>query len=79
MSYVADIPEEFDERLTALSKRTRRSKEELVLQAFQEFLEDQENYYDALEVWKRVERNEEKLYTRSELKKDLASSKRKNA
>ena len=59
MTYLT-IPDELDKRLTDLAERAHVPKDEYVLHALEEFLEDQEDYLIALEALERLERGEEK-------------------
>ena len=59
MTYLT-IPDELDKRLAALAAKAHVSKDEYALQALREFLEDQEDYLQALEMSQRVARGEEK-------------------
>lgn len=54
-------------RLEALTQKTHRSKSSCVQQAIEEFLEDQEDYLDALSAVERIKRGE-KLYSFEEIK-----------
>lgn len=69
MSYAVNFPDEFGKRLSALAKRTHRQKDELAYQALQEFLEDQEDYYEAVKIQKRIDQGLEKTYSWEEVKK----------
>lgn len=59
MTYLT-IPDELDKRLSALAAKAHVSKDEYALHALEEYLEDQEDYLQALEISQRVERGEEK-------------------
>ncbi|MBX9621603.1 MAG: CopG family transcriptional regulator [Alphaproteobacteria bacterium] len=54
------IPDELDKRLSALAAKAHVPKDEYALHALEEYLEDQEDYLQALEISQRVERGEEK-------------------
>ena len=54
------IPDDLDKRLAAFAAQAHVPKDEYALQALEEFLEDQEDYLDALETSLRIERGEEK-------------------
>lgn len=58
-------------RLDELVARTHRSKSSCVQQALEEFLEDQEDYLDALTVVERIKRGEEKVHSYEEVIKAL--------
>jgi len=59
MTYLT-IPDELDKRLSALAAKAHVRKDEYALHALEEYLEDQEDYLQALEISQRVERGEEK-------------------
>jgi RHH-type rel operon transcriptional repressor/antitoxin RelB len=59
MTYLT-IPDELDKRLSTLAAKAHVSKDEYALHALEEYLEDQEDYLQALEISQRVERGEEK-------------------
>lgn len=54
------IPETLDKRLAALAEKAHMQKDEYALHALEEYLEDQEDYLEALEISQRLERGEEK-------------------
>lgn len=66
MSYLT-IPDELDKRLSVLAEKAHVPKDEYFLHAFEEFLEDQEDYLEALEISLRVERGEEKTISYEEV------------
>ncbi|OJW47879.1 MAG: hypothetical protein BGO67_03040 [Alphaproteobacteria bacterium 41-28] len=66
MTYLT-IPDELDKRLAALAAKAHVSKDEYALQALEEFLEDQEDYLQALEISQRIERGEEKTIPYTEV------------
>jgi predicted DNA-binding protein len=68
MTYLT-IPDELDKRLTALAAGAHVPKDEYALHALEEFLEDQEDYLEALEISQRVERGEEKTIPYEEVLK----------
>ncbi|MBY0501188.1 MAG: CopG family transcriptional regulator [Alphaproteobacteria bacterium] len=59
MSYLI-IPDELDKRLATLAAKAQVSKDEYTLHALEEYLEDQEDYLQALEISQRIEKGEEK-------------------
>lgn len=59
MTYLV-IPDELDKRLAVLAEKAHVSKDEYALQALEEFLEEQEDYIQALEISQRIEKGEEK-------------------
>jgi len=62
------LPEELEKRLTALSKRTNRSKSFYVKRALQTFLEDEEDYLAAEEAYSEYLRSGKKGYTADQIK-----------
>lgn len=65
------LPAELEKRLDQLVERTHRSKSSCVQQALAEFLEDQEDYLDAVAVVERIKRGDEKVYSFEEVKAKL--------
>ena len=63
------LPKEMDKRLSALAARAHTPKDKYVLQGLEQFLEDQEDYLDALDVSLRIERGEEKTIPFAEILK----------
>ena len=59
MTYLT-IPAELDKRLSSLADKAHVSKDEYALHALEEYLEDQEDYLQALEISQHVDRGEEK-------------------
>jgi len=70
------IPDDLDKRLAALAEKAHVSKDQYFLQAFEEFLEDQEDYLEALEVSDRIEKGLEKTFSYEEVLKDLGLDKK---
>ena len=55
------LPEEIEQRLDALAKRTGRTKSYYVRQAILEQLDDLEDFYLAEKAWQEVESGKGKL------------------
>lgn len=68
MTYLT-IPDELDKRLSSLAEKAHVPKDEYALHALEEFLEDQEDYLEALEISLRIERGEEKTIPYEEVLK----------
>jgi RHH-type rel operon transcriptional repressor/antitoxin RelB len=62
---------DIEARLNALAKRTGRTKAYYLREMAERYLEDMEDYYDAVEVMERVRRGEEKVYTLEEIARDF--------
>jgi len=62
------LPEEMEKRINNLAKSTQRSKSFFVKEALNNYLEDMEDYYEAL---KRDTDPEQNLISLEELKKAL--------
>ncbi|MEI8295783.1 MAG: DUF6290 family protein [Alphaproteobacteria bacterium] len=62
------LSEEMEERLTALSKRTNRSKTFYVKKALKAFLEDEEDYLAAEAAYSEYLRSGKKGYTAEQIK-----------
>ncbi len=71
MALSVRIPAELEKRLSDLSKKTHRSKSSFVCEALREYLEDQEDYYEALAIKERMKKNNEKSYSLEEVMKIL--------
>jgi RHH-type rel operon transcriptional repressor/antitoxin RelB len=65
------LPEVIERRLTALAKRTGRSKSFYAREAILEYLDDLEAAYISDEVLKRIESGQERTYTIDELEREL--------
>ena len=63
------IPKELDRRLSELALRVDTPKDRFLLQGLERFLEDQEDYLDALDVSLRIESGEEKTIPYEEVLK----------
>ena len=63
------VSESLDNRLTALSSKTKRSKSHYVQQALEAFLDEEEFYSQALETYEEHLRSGGKTYTLEEVKK----------
>ncbi len=65
------LPEDLEQRLNALAKRTGRTKAYYIREAIEQQIEDLEDYYDAVRISKRVKEGKEKTYTLDEVVKNL--------
>ena len=65
------IPEDLDNRLNTLARRTGRSKNSFVREALLHQLDDIEDYYLGMETLERIRNGEEKLYSSAEAKREL--------
>lgn len=63
------IPNELNKRLEALAAKAHIPKDKYIVRALEEFLEDQEDYLDALEISLRIEKGEEKTIPYEEVLK----------
>lgn len=63
----AKIPSDMNSRLHALARKTDRNRSYIIRRALEEFLDDQEDYYEALAVLAR----KEKTYTLEQVEKEL--------
>lgn len=62
---------EIEQRLDFLASRTGRTKAFYLRQIIEKGLAELEDYYLAADVVERIRRNEEKVYTSAEVRKDL--------
>ncbi|HOO88298.1 MAG TPA: DUF6290 family protein [Synergistales bacterium] len=65
------IPEDLDNRLNTLARRTGRSKNSFVREALLHQLDDIEDYYLGMETLERIRNGEEKLYSSAEARREL--------
>lgn len=65
------IPEDLDNRLNTLARRTGRSKNSFVREALLHQLDDIEDYYLGMETLERIRNGEEKLYSSAEARHEL--------
>lgn len=66
------LPDELNERLVALSKRTGRPVAYYIREAIEEHLEDLEDIYQAEQVLERLGRGEEQVMESEAFWRDLA-------
>jgi len=65
------LPKDIEDRLTALAKKTGRTKSFYARQAIVTYLEDLEDSYQADGIMTRVASGKEPLYSSDEVRKDL--------
>ena len=65
------IPEDLDNRLNTLARRTGRSKNSFVREALLHQLDDIEDYYLGMETLERIRNGEEKVYSSAEARREL--------
>lgn len=65
------IPEDLDNRLNALARRTGRSKSSFVREALMHQIDDIEDYYLGMETLERIRKGEERVYTSAEARREL--------
>lgn len=65
------IPEDLDNRLNALARRTGRSKSSFVREALIQQLDDIEDYYLGMETLERIRKGEERVYSSAEARREL--------
>lgn len=63
------IPDDIGKRLAEFAEKAHLSKDEYAAQVLEEFLEDQEDYLDALEISLRIEKGEQKTIPFEEILK----------
>ena len=71
MVITVELDRDTDRRLAELSARTGKSQAEHGAEMLKYGAEEVEDYYGALEVSKRIERGEEKVYSLDEVMRDL--------
>ena len=65
------IPEDLDNRLNTLARRTGRSKNSFVREALLHQLDDIEDYYLGMETLERIRNGEERVYSAAEARREL--------
>ena len=65
------IPEDLDNRLNTLARRTGRSKNSFVREALLHQLDDIEDYYLGMETLERIRKGEERVYSSAEARREL--------
>lgn len=65
------IPPDLDRRLREVAETTGRSKSYYLRRALDEWLEDREDYLEAVAVLERVESGEERVFPMSEVLKEM--------
>lgn len=71
MVITVELDRDTDERLERLAARTGKTKAEHAAEILKYGIEDVEDYYRADEVWRRVQRGEEKVCSSGELRREL--------
>jgi RHH-type rel operon transcriptional repressor/antitoxin RelB len=71
MTLSVRIPEELENRLTAVSKKAKITNSQLIREALITHLENLEDYYDAVAVLKRIKSGKEKTIPADEVFKKL--------
>lgn len=67
----ARLPDELNERLMALAKRTGRTASYYIREAIEEHIEDMEDVYLAEQTLEQLRRGEGRTYTLDEVERDL--------
>ncbi|MCH8542894.1 MAG: DUF6290 family protein [Alcanivorax sp.] len=65
------LPEELEQRLNALARRTGRTKAYYIREAIEQQIEDLEDYYDAARVSREVREGKTDVVSAAEVWKDL--------
>ena len=71
MAITLELPPELESRLDTLVRDTGRPREDYLVMALEEYLEDMEDYNDAVRISGLIERGEMKTWTAEEVRKDL--------
>ncbi len=69
MTLTVRLKEDLENRLKRLSQKTHRSKSSFIVQALEEHLADQEDYYDALDRKNRLDKGFENPISWDDVKK----------
>lgn len=70
-SITLELSPELEARLGAESRAARQTPESLIAVAIEQYLEDLEDYRDAVRISEAVARGEEKVYTAEEVRARL--------
>ena len=70
-SITLELSPELEARLGAESRAARQTPESLIAVAIEQYLEDLEDYRDAVRISEAVAREEEKVYTAEEVRARL--------
>lgn len=65
------LPDELNERLRALAKRTGRTASYYMREALEEYIDDMEDIYLAEQALQRLRNGQERTYTLDEVERDL--------
>ncbi|WP_137154415.1 CopG family transcriptional regulator [Rhizobium sp. FKL33] len=71
MTMSVTLPPEFEERLSALARKTGHAREDQLKWIISQGLEDMEDYYAAQDVLDRVRRGEEKVVSSEDIWRGL--------
>ncbi len=67
MAIAIRLPEELENKLSSLAKKTKRSKSFYVREAIERYLEDIEDYYSGIEALNNTKR----IYPSDEVRREL--------
>lgn len=65
------LPEEIEERLDFLARKTGRTKAYYIRELVAGHIEEMEDYYLAADVLERVRKGEERVFSADEVRRDL--------
>lgn len=71
MSMVLEVPRELEARLSFWSDETRETPDVLMLRAIERYLEDLEDYQDAVEVSAEIKLGRMKTYSLEEVEREM--------
>ncbi len=71
MPMVLEVPRELEERVSFWSDETRETPDALMLRAIERYLEDLEDYQDAVEVSTAIKAGRMKTYSLDEVEREM--------
>ena len=71
MPMVFEVPREIEERVSLWSGKSNETPDVLMRRAIEQYLEDLEDYEDAVRISEAVSRGEEKVHTSEEVRRHL--------
>ena len=72
MPMVLELPRALEERVSFWSDETRETPDTLMLRAIERYLEDLEDYQDAVEVSRAIKTGQMKTYSLEEVEREMS-------
>ena len=71
MPMVLEVPQELEERVSVWQKETNGDTKLLITEALEQYLEDWEDYTDALQICAEVDAGRMKRYSQEEIDREM--------